>query len=222
MVVSVMKIRVFRALGRIVLGVAVGVTVLGLLLAQPTLRRNPPSTATVDPHALRVHVEMLSQTFYPRDWFHVENLARTAEYIAGQFAEAGATVEFQNVEAMGRTYRNVIGRFGVGQPRKIIVGAHYDACEDTPGADDNASGVAALIELARLMGRAPPPHEVELVAYVLEEPPFFRTAQMGSFIHAARAAEERERILGVIVLEMVGYFSDRRGSQSAFFGATKK
>lgn len=95
-----------------------------------------------------------------------------------------------------------------------MIGAHYDACGETPGADDNASGAAALIELGYLLGRIPPGREIELVAYVLEEPPFFRTAQMGSAVHAASISSEQDRIVGVIVLEMVGYFCDARGSQS--------
>jgi Zn-dependent M28 family amino/carboxypeptidase len=95
-----------------------------------------------------------------------------------------------------------------------VVGAHYDACGETPGADDNASGVAALIELGYLLGSNPPSREIELVAYVLEEPPFFRTPMMGSAVHAASIATEKETIVGVIVLETVGYFSEARGSQS--------
>jgi Zn-dependent M28 family amino/carboxypeptidase len=109
--------------------------------------------------------------------------------------------------AHGRQYRNVIARFGVGLGSKLVIGAHYDAFGETPGADDNASGVAALIELAYLLGRNAPAREIELVAYVLEEPPFFRTPLMGSAVHAASISPEKEQIVGVIVLEMVGYFS---------------
>jgi hypothetical protein len=168
------------------------------------------STASV---RLREHVDALSKTFHPRDWETPANLDRCAEYIADHLRQAGAAVEFQDFTVEGNTYRNVIGRFGVGRQRKIIVGAHYDSCGETPGADDNASGVAGLIELARMIGGNPPAAEVELVAYTLEEPPFFGGPQMGSAIHAASVAGQNERIEGVIVLEMIGYFNDEPGSQ---------
>jgi len=163
---------------------------------------------------LKLHVSALSQTFHPRDYLHEAILTKCADYITRHFAKAGAAVESQVFEVGGRQYRNVIGRFGVGKGSKVVVGAHYDSCGDTPGADDNASGIAALIELAYLTGRDAPRREVELVAYVLEEPPFFRTPQMGSAIHAKSIAAEKTNIAGVIVLEMVGYFRDERGSQS--------
>ena len=183
------------------------------LVAQPSLKSNPASAMTADAARLRADVEMLSVTFHPRDWQNIENLNRCADYIAGEMTEAGATVEFQDYEALGRSYRNVIGRFGAGKARKIIVGAHYDSHDDTPGADDNASGVAGMLELARMIGADPPDLEIELVAYPLEEPPFFRSAMMGSAVHAASVADEKERTIGVIVLEMIGYFSDEPGSQ---------
>jgi Zn-dependent M28 family amino/carboxypeptidase len=157
---------------------------------------------------------MLSETFHPRDWEHKENLEKCADYIAMHLTNAGAVAESQVFEVEGQKYRNVIGRFGVGQGSKLVVGAHYDSCGDTPGADDNASGVAALIELAQLIGTNPPAREIELVAYVHEEPPFFDTDLMGSVIHAKSIAGQRDTVTGVIVLEMVGYFSDERGSQS--------
>jgi Zn-dependent M28 family amino/carboxypeptidase len=163
---------------------------------------------------LREHVVALSETFHPRDWENPANLNRSADYIADHLRKAGAAVEFQDFKVEGNTYRNVIGRFGVGKEKKIIIGAHYDSCGVTPGADDNASGVAGLLELAGMIGKDPPDAVVELVAYTLEEPPFFGTPQMGSAIHAKSIAGEKDRIKGVIVLEMIGYFSDEPGSQS--------
>lgn len=190
------------------------VELLGCFIAQPSFRKNHPSALSVDADRLKVHVRTLSQTFHPRDSTHPENLAGCADYIAKQFADAGAAVESQRFEVEGREYRNVIGRFGVGKGSKVVVGAHYDSCDDTPGADDNASGIASLIELAYLAGNHASPREVELVAYVLEEPPFFRTRDMGSAVHAKRLAREKSGVTGVIVLEMVGCFSDEKGSQS--------
>jgi len=129
----------------------------------------------------------------------------------GRAGVACVAVHRRTSEKLGG-FRNVIGRFGSRKGPRVIVGAHYDSCGDTPGADDNASGVASLIELAYLLQKAPPETEVELVTYALEEPPIFNTDQMGSVIHAKSVAGQK--IKGVIVLEMVGYFRDEWGSQS--------
>jgi Zn-dependent M28 family amino/carboxypeptidase len=185
--------------------------VLWSVISQPTGQKNGASGETVSAEKLKTHVVMLSQTFHPRDWTHPENLKRCADYIATHFTNAGAVVESQQIEFRGKTYQNIIGRFNKGQGPRVIVGAHYDSCGETPGADDNASGVAALIELAYLLGRVPSAVDVELVAYVNEEPPFYRTELMGSAIHAKRV--KKEEVKGVIVLEMVGYFKDESGSQ---------
>jgi Zn-dependent M28 family amino/carboxypeptidase len=111
----------------------------------------------------------------------------------------------------------------------MVVGAHYDSHGDaaagamfargftadthTPGADDNASGVAGLIELAHLLGQRPPSHAVELVAYALEEPPYFRTEDMGSVRHAHALAATKRDVRLMLSLEMIGVFSDAPGSQ---------
>jgi len=177
------------------------------------MRSNRPSTKTADPAKLREHVVALSQTFHPRDWEHPANLDRSADYIRDHLQKTGAKTEFQDFMVEGQRYRNVIGKFNEGKKRKLIIGAHYDSCAHTPGADDNASGVVGLLELARLIGEDPPDAEVELVAYTLEEPPFFGGPEMGSAIHAKSVASQKSRITGVIVLEMIGYFSDEPGSQ---------
>jgi hypothetical protein len=209
-----LPLRLLRSLARIASLLGLALVAGCFLIAQPTMRANRPSSVTADANRLRGHVLALSETFHPRDWEHPANLDRCAEYIAGHLRRAGAAVEFQEFSAAGRTYRNVIGRFGVGKPGKFIVGAHYDAYAGTPGADDNASGVAGLLELAPLIQKHPPDAEVELVAYTLEEPPFFAGPQMGSAVHAASVAPDKARVKGVIVLEMIGYFNDAPGSQT--------
>lgn len=183
-----------------------------ILLAQPTFRKNNPSSLKADPGKLRNHVETLSQSFHPRDVRHLENLNSCADYISDQFKQAGASVESQPFTVYKRQYRNVIARFNPGKSGRILVGAHYDACGDTPGADDNASGISSLLELAALIGKNAPDAAVDLVAYCLEEPPFFGGPQMGSAIHAKSIAKSNYR--GVIVLEMVGCFKDEPGSQA--------
>lgn len=199
---------------RFVLGLTILLVGGCYLVAQPSTRKNQASDKKTDVSRLRQHVVALSKTFHPRDYTHSQNLNRCAVYIADELEAAGASVEIQDYKVDGETYRNVIGRFGAEKDKTIIIGAHYDSCGDTPGADDNASGVAGLLELARLVGKNEPDCGVELVAYTLEEPPFFRSPQMGSAIHAASVAAEKDRIIGVIVLEMIGYFSDEPGSQA--------
>jgi Peptidase family M28 len=204
--------RIIRLILRMLGLITAGAILIVVAISQPTFRANTLSVESVSPEKLKAHVVMLSQTFHPRDWAHPENMERCAGYIASHFTNAGAVVESQIIQYHGRQYRNVIGRFRVGQGPRVIVGAHYDSCGDTPGADDNASGVAALIELAYLLQKTPPEQEVELVAYANEEPPFFQTDQMGSAVHAKSVTGQK--IKGVIVLEMVGYFQDAFGSQS--------
>ena len=210
-----MRLRKFlRSVIRILSTVGAIIFLVWIVFAQPSFHRNPTSKVTIDPDQLKKHVETLASTFYPRNFQHPENLDRCANYIAQHFERSGALVEFQPFTVAGRSFRNVIARFHAGHGSKVIVGAHYDACGETPGADDNASGVSSLIELAYLLGHNPPADEVELVAYCLEEPPFFKTELMGSAIHAKSVTPDKAHIRGVIVLEMVGFFQEEWGSQS--------
>ncbi len=168
----------------------------------------------VDPKRLAAHVRALSETFLPRDSRHPENLERVAVYIEEALTRAGGTVESQRYEVAGRTYRNVIARFGPETGERIIVGAHYDAALTTPGADDNASGVAGLLELAALLGQQPPSMRVDLVGYTLEEMPHFRTGQQGSRVHARSLREAGVPVRAMLSLEMLGAFSDAPDSQA--------
>lgn len=97
----------------------------------------------------------------------------------------------------------------------MVIGAHYDVCGAQPGADDNASAVAGLLEIVRMIFRDKPvlDYRIDFVAYCLEEPPFFGTPSMGSYIHAKSLHDNKEQVLGMISLEMIGYFSDEPGSQ---------
>lgn len=167
----------------------------------------------VDPARLEAHVRKLAETFVPRDEAHPENLDRAAGYVREELQSAGGRVEDQPFQVRGTTYRNVIASFGPETRERIVVGAHYDAAGPYPGADDNASGVAGLIELARLLGRNPPRSRVDLVAFSLEEPPNFGGSAMGSAVHAASLREQGVRLRAMIGLEMIGYFSDAPGSQ---------
>ena len=184
------------------------------LVTQPLLYSGrPKAERSVDPSRLQAHVHKLSVELGPRDERHIENLDRVAEYIKDEFSQATPFVSEQEYGIQGNSYRNVIARFGPETGERIIVGAHYDAAGPLPGADDNASGVAALIELARLLGQQPPALQVELVAFTLEEPPQFRTAGMGSSVHAKSLRQQNVRVRAMFSLEMIGYFSDAPNSQ---------
>lgn len=197
-------------------------------LTQPLLSTATPNPVrTVDPARLEAHVRKLSIELSPRDESHIENLDRVAAYIAAELAQTGAVVSEQPYRVENKSYRNVIARFGPDTPERIIVGAHYDTAGPLPGADDNASGVAGLLELARLLGSQPPVLRVDLVAFSTEEPPYFRTTGMGSSVHAQLLRKENANVRAMLSLEMIGYFSDASGSQhfpvgilSAFYPST--
>ena len=182
-------------------------------VAQPLVRAIPSTDAAVDSAALERHVRRLTETFHPRSHQHADNLDAAADYVLAEFEAMGVTTAVQSFDLQGRNYRNIIARFGPAAGPVLIIGAHYDSCGDTPGADDNASGVAGLIELARALAQNPPAHPVELVAYTLEEPPYFRTEFMGSYQHARALAQQKREVRLMLSLEMIGYFRDTPDSQ---------
>ena len=182
-------------------------------VTQPMLTSATSSAErTVDPARLEAHVRKLIE-LGPRDESHIENLDRVAAYIKSELSQTGASVSEQPYRVQGKSYRNVIAQFGPESAERIIVGAHYDTAGPLPGADDNASGVAGLIELARLLGKQQLPLRVELVAFSLEEPPYFGTTGMGSSVHAVLLSQQNVGVRAMFSLEMIGYFSDAPGSQ---------
>ena len=160
-------------------------------------------------------VEFLTSLRPYRNYQQLESLNRVAQYIRQVFEDLGLAVREQTWTVDGQTYTNVIGVYNESKPEVLVVGAHYDVCGDQPGADDNASAVAGLLESARLVSKQKPKldYSIEFVAYCLEEPPFFGTKQMGSYIHAASLFEAKSAVLGMICYEMIGYFSDEPDSQ---------
>lgn len=170
---------------------------------------------------LKSHVYKLAHEIGDRSIFRHERLAKAAGYITQTFTSLGYTVEFQNYSVSERKVKNIIvTKLGVKTPEEIvIVGAHYDTCFN-PGADDNASGVAGLLELARFMSDKQTNRSIKFIAFVNEEPPFFKTENMGSRVYAKAAKAKGENIKGVIILESIGYYSDKPHSQRypPFFG----
>lgn len=158
-------------------------------------------------------VRKLSTDFADRTFDNSPRLEGAAAYLESQLAGLGLKVESQRFTAEGRQYRNLVVKLGPDTPEVMVVGAHYDVAGNQPGADDNASGVAGLVELARLLKGQAFRQRVELVVYTNEEPPFFRTPYMGSAIHARSLAESGKRASLMLSLECIGYFSDEPGSQ---------
>lgn len=150
-----------------------------------------------------------------RNWQNLSSLSVVARFINCEFNSAGLVGEEQNWTAKGNQYKNIIASYNPENEKRLIIGAHYDVCGDQPGADDNASGIAGLLELARLVAENRPKldYRIDFVAYSLEEPPFFGTPDMGSYVHAKSLRDKHIEVLGMICFEMIGYFSEAPGSQ---------
>jgi hypothetical protein len=165
--------------------------------------------------ALRTHVTVLAGHIGERNMWTYPSLERAAEHIERVFRDLGYSVQFQDYPLDNRRPRNLeVEVRGSTAPNEIvIVGAHYDSVIGSPGANDNATGTAAVLELARLFRDRKPARTVRFAAFVNEEPPFFETRQMGSLHYARRSRERGEKIVAMYSIETVGYFSDARGSQ---------
>lgn len=213
------------------LRIALGVTVAGVVLfsALVVVLRQPVLTGLAfagpkrtDGATLKKHVEFLTTEVAPRGASQPENLERAAAYIASCFRAANARTRVQTFNARGRSYANVIAEFGPAVSREpvLVIGAHYDAFTETgalPGADDNASGTAGLLELARLLGNHHVQRPVQLVAFANEEPPFFGSDQMGSAVHANALASSGTQVSAMICLEMIGYYSASQSWPNGLF-----
>jgi Zn-dependent M28 family amino/carboxypeptidase len=164
---------------------------------------------------LRQVVTMLASEIGVRSFQDPERLDKTASYISDQFTSVGCQVTRQSFVFQGHTYYNIIAelRGDVSPETLLIVGAHYDAVRTTPGADDNASGVAGLLGMARELAGTLMVKTVRFVAFALEEWPVYRSRNMASFHYAKSLHENNERVDGMICLEMIGYFCDREDCQ---------
>lgn len=184
-------------------------------LTQPALfAGGAPCTELAEPARLRAHVERLAHDLGPRTAARPSDLAPAARYIRAELEALGLAVSEQPVEYEGDRYANLSAALGPEEGERVVVGAHYDAAVPGPGADDDASGVAGLLELARLLrALEPPAGRIELVAYTLEE-----DGLVGSEAHARALFETGARVRAMLSLEMIGWFSDAPGSQRYPFG----
>jgi Zn-dependent M28 family amino/carboxypeptidase len=164
---------------------------------------------------LSTHVEHLAGDIGERNIFCPNALADARNYIAGEWGRQGYEVASHWYEARGLRCANLeVTRIGRKYPDQILlIGAHYDSAIGSPGANDNASGVAALLELSRLFTTWSPATSIRFVAFVNEEPPFFMSRKQGSFVYAQDARRRGDDIRLMVALETIGHYRDERGSQ---------
>lgn len=179
-------------------------------------------------HRLQKHVEMLSTTIGERNSLNMERLDDAASYIKKNLVDSGYQPSVQEFDVGSRRFENIEARRlnsgGKGQPGGVYVfGAHYDSVTQCPGANDNGSGVAAVLEMARIIAGKPESElrklcpnglaEMRFVFFPNEEPPFFGSEAMGSFHYAQQCKQNKDPVRGMISVETIGYYSDKKGSQ---------
>ena len=177
----------------------------------------PPLSASEDASRARlaVHVTELAGRIGERNFRRPDALDSAAAYVESELAALGYAVVSQPFTVRGQTFRNIEATLpGRGRANEVVVvGGHYDSVVGTPGADDNASGTAAVLELARVLRDDGPERTVRFVAFVNEEPPFFLTEHMGSRVYARAAAQRGDRIVAMFSLETIGYYTSEPRSQ---------
>ena len=161
---------------------------------------------------------MLATDIGPRNIrAHLNSLRRAASWIESTFRELGFEPVIQVFDCDGESARNIsahrASRHIQTSTKSSSSGAHYDSVTNCPAANDNGSGIAGTIEMARFFRANPPARTMRFVAFVNEEPPYFHTEQMGSLVYARACRARSEQITGMISLETIGYYSDADGSQ---------
>lgn len=206
------------------IGLGLLAAVLGILawyvIAMPGRSHAGPLPAlsaeeTLLAQRLRAHVQVLAGDIGERHLLRPGSMDRAADYIRDELEAAGYSVRdlaFGPAERPSRNLEASLPGGALGE-QIIVVGAHYDTIPGTPGADDNASGVAGLIEIARLLRAYAPERSLRFVAFANEEAPYYGTELMGSRVYAEQARARNQDVRLMISLEMLGYYSDEPGSQ---------
>ena len=163
---------------------------------------------------LAADVQALAGDIGERNMRRYPQLNAAADFIENSFSRAGLRPRRDTYELDGRACHNVEAEIHGVHPQILVVGAHYDSVLGSPGANDNGSGVAALLALARRFAGKPAGQTLRFVAFVNEEPPYFQTEKMGSFVYASRCKARGDQISAMISLETIGYFSDAPRSQT--------
>ena len=179
----------------------------------PWIPLSPEETALRE--ALRRDVRVLAEEIGDRNWLVYPRLVQAAGWIDASLAQAGYNVRRLSFDVRGMPVDNLEVEIpGRTRPEEIVViGAHYDSVPGCPAANDNGSGVAVLLALARALGSAQPERTIRLVAFANEEPPFYRTSEMGSVVYARECHRRKERIVAMLSLETLGYYRNEKGSQ---------
>jgi hypothetical protein len=164
---------------------------------------------------LKAHVQILADEIGERNIFVPDRMQAAADTIYDFWKKTGYGVDVQTFEVAQVTCSNLaVEIVGETKPDEIVVvGAHYDTVPGSPGANDNGSAVAALLELSRLFKGKSTGRTLRFVAFANEEPPFFKTRSMGSFLYAERCSEAKENIVAMLSLETIGYYRDEPGTQ---------
>jgi len=163
---------------------------------------------------LRASVQKLAGEIGERNMWHYPQLNAAANFIENSFSRAGLRTRRDSYDMHGRACHNIEAEIAGARPEILLIGAHYDSVFGSPGANDNGTGVAATLALAQRFAGRKPEHTLRFVVFVNEEPPYFLSDEMGSFIYAGGCKARGDKISGMISLETIGYFSDAPHSQT--------
>jgi hypothetical protein len=163
---------------------------------------------------LRADVQKLAGEIGERNMWHYAQLNAAADFIDDSFSRAGLHPRRDSYDLHEQACHNIEAEIPGARPEILLIGAHYDSVFGSPGANDNGSGVAAMLALARRFAGRKAEHSLRFVAFVNEEPPYFLSDEMGSFVYAGRCKARGDRISAMISLETIGYFSDAPNSQT--------
>ena len=155
-------------------------------------------------------LKYLTQIQPPRNYRNIDSLNNVASYLEDRFKDIGLETYFQNYVVDNNEYKNVIATLNPQYEKRLIIGAHYDVCGNFQGADDNASAVAGLIQTAKQLYSLKDilPIRIDFVCFTLEEPPYFGTQNMGSYVYAKYLFDNKIDVTGMINYEMIGYFTN--------------
>jgi hypothetical protein len=196
------------------IGLALAVWLIMIRMPGKSFQKSPPPLSA-DELKLRDelirHTHILGSEIGERNLAHYPQLQAAAAYIESQLT--GWKVRHDSYELQGKPCHNIEAELPGASTDIVLIGAHYDSVFGSPGANDNGSGVAALLALAHRFAGHPNANTLRFVAFVNEEPGYFQTEQMGSHVYAARCRQRNERITAMISLETIGCYSDQSGSQ---------
>lgn len=155
-------------------------------------------------------LKYLTQIQPPRNYRNIDSLNNVASYLDDRFKDIGLETYFQNYVVDNNEYKNVIATLNPQYEKRLIIGAHYDVCGNFQGADDNASAVAGLIQTAKQLYAIKDilPIRIDFVCFTLEEPPYYGTENMGSYVYAKYLFDNKIDVIGMINYEMIGYFTN--------------